>query len=74
MANDFVALSDTDASEIPKWPQSVTLAAGQTRASIALFALPGAIGETDPQAWYGFEGRGQFFDVQEDQYITIGSA
>ena len=62
--NTFTDYTTESEFEIAKWAEAVTLTAGQTRQSIALYQLPGTLGDENPAAWFGFDGRAQFFDVQ----------
>ena len=57
--------------QIAKWAREVVLTEGQRRQSIALYRIPGTLGDENPSAWFGFQGRGQQFDAQEGDYIQI---
>ena len=69
--NTFTDYITESEFEIAKWAREVTLKQGQTRQSIAIYQLPGGLGNENPDAWFGFNGRAQFFDAQDGDYIQI---
>ena len=69
--NTFSNYTASTEAEVAKWAASVTLTTGQARQSIALYRLPGELGNENPDAWFGFQGRGQQFDAVEGDILEI---